>query len=76
MKIVVVGFGAPLKVTESLGYVQDMGMTAKEVERPDGTTGIAVKRSGQWHMWSAADRTKPLREAALRKAKLKAAIEG
>jgi len=60
--------GLKYTVTESLGYVQDVGAYVVEVETPDGFKK-AVKQGGKWRFWTAHDRTRPLREALAQKRK-------
>lgn len=54
--------GKKVKVTSNLGYNHDVGAYVKEVEI-DGKRQMAVGRPGHWRLWTAADRTRPLREA-------------
>lgn len=53
--------GKKYTVTDSLGFVQDVGAYVVEVETPDGFKK-AIKRAGKWGFWTAHDRTQPLRE--------------
>lgn len=56
-------------VVENLGFRHDIGMYAKWVEY-NGKEFMAVRPRGPfpWRKWSAADRTRPLREHLERKA--------
>lgn len=56
--------GRIYKVTDSFGYVHDIGMYAKEVMTDSGPKKI-VKLSGSgtsWRFWTAQDRVNPLVE--------------
>lgn len=57
--------GRKVKVLSSLGYNHDVGAYVKMVEI-DGKREMAVGSPGYWRLWTAADRTRPLREAAAR----------
>jgi hypothetical protein len=57
--------GKKVKVLSSLGYNHDVGAYVKEVEI-DGQRQMAVGSPGYWRLWTAADRTRPLREAIAR----------
>ena len=57
--------GKKVKVLSSLGYNHDVGAYVKEVEI-DGKRQMAVGSRGCWRLWTAADRTWPLREAIAR----------
>lgn len=54
--------GRKVKVLSSLGYNHDIGAYVKEVEI-DGERQMAVGGPGRWRLWTAADRTAPLRRA-------------
>lgn len=54
--------GQSYKVVESGGYNQDIGKYWKRVQTPDGEK-MVVGSPGRWRFWTAADRTRPLREA-------------
>jgi hypothetical protein len=54
--------GRKVKVLSSLGYNHDVGGYVKEVEI-DGQRQMAVGGRGYWRLWTARDRTAPLREA-------------
>lgn len=57
--------GRKVKVLSSLGYNHDIGAYVKEVEI-DGQRQMAVGGPGYWRLWTARDRTQPLREAVAR----------
>lgn len=54
--------GKKVKVLDSLGYNHDIGAYVKRVEI-DGKPQMAVGTRGSWRLWTARDRTRPLREA-------------
>lgn len=57
--------GTPHKVTDKGSYSQDIGHYWKMVSTPEGEK-MVVGRPGFWRFWTAADRTRPLREAIAR----------
>ena len=54
--------GRKVKVLDSMGYNPDIGEHDKMVEI-DGKRRMAVGGPGRWRLWTAKDRTEPLREA-------------
>lgn len=48
--------GTEYRVTDNLGFVQDIGGWVKEVDTPDGPRKIVKFRGGLWRFWTAADR--------------------
>ena len=57
--------GRKVKVLESLGFQPSIGKYAKRV-LIDGKEQMAVGGPGRWRLWTAEDRTRPLREAIAR----------
>ena len=57
--------GKKVKVLDKGGFNHDIGMHTKVVEI-DGERVRVVGGAGHWRIWSAADRTRPLREAIAR----------
>ncbi|GAB7024735.1 hypothetical protein [Salidesulfovibrio brasiliensis] len=48
--------GKKYKVTDTLGYVQDVSAHVKEVATPEGNKMVIKRRGGKWRFWTAKDR--------------------
>jgi hypothetical protein len=57
--------GVKYKVIDSLGYNHDVGAQVKMIEY-EGKRAMVVGSAGRWRLWTASDRTAPLREAVAR----------